>query len=345
MSKLLKLHKRATYTALTFGLMAVALCMLALSSGNALAAPAYGSQTGGSTSPDPSATPTPRPIKLRPWVQFGHARPGETAHYTDLLFNHVQTDTTVNLEAASLWQGWNVSVNPSTTTALPGYANLIHIAVHVPMNPAHWIDVERVRAVTATENPYTTTAHLITITHRRPWTDLSESDWADDYVQYLADQNIISGYPDGSFRPNASVTRAQFAKMVVGAMQWTLVTPPTPSFSDVPADFWGYSYIETAYAHGIITGYSDGTFRPNNGVTRAQVAKLIYLARQWGAVEGSVNLSDVQQGDWYYTYVQATGVADVMSGYSDNTFRPNASATRGQVAKILALALFSEPTN
>ena len=96
-------------------------------------------------------------------MQFGHARPGETAHYTDLLFNHVQTDTTVNLEAASLWQGWNVSVNPSTTTALPGYANLIHIAVNVPMNPAHRIDVERVRAVTATDDPYTTTAHLITI--------------------------------------------------------------------------------------------------------------------------------------------------------------------------------------
>jgi hypothetical protein len=133
--------------------------------------------------------------------------------------------------------------------------------------------------------------------------------------------------------------------MVVGAMQWPLVTPPAPSFSDVPASFWGYSYIETAYAHGIISGYTDGTFRPDNSVTRAQVAKMIYLARQWGTVEGNVAFTDVQQADWYYTYVQATGVADVMSGYSDNTFRPSASATRGQVAKILALALFSEPTN
>jgi len=278
-------------------------------------------------------------------VQFGHARPGETAHYTDLLFNHVQTDTTVNLDAASLWQGWNVEVTPTTATALPGYANVIHVAVHVPMNPAHWIDAEGVRAVTATENPYTTTAHLITITHRRPWTDLNEGDWADDYVQYLADQNVLGGYPDGSFRPNAPVTRAQFAKMVVGAMQWSLVTPATPTFSDVPADFWAYSYVETAAAHGVITGYPDATFHPDSGVTRAQVAKMIFLGRQWSTVEGSVTYTDVQQSDWFYTYVQAAGVAEIISGYQDNTFRPNAPATRGQVAKILALSLFSEPTN
>jgi len=278
-------------------------------------------------------------------VQFGHAAPGGVARYTDLLFNQVQTGTTVNLDAASFWQGWGVVVSPTTTTALPGYANLIHIAVSVPNNPAHRIDVEGVRAVTATGDPYTTTAHLITITHRRPWIDLAENNWADDYVQYLADQNVISGYPDGSFRPNALVTRAQFAKMVVLAMQWQLVTPATPSFSDVPAGFWGYSYIETAVAHGAISGYPDGTFRPNSDVTRAQVAKIIYLARQWSTVEGSVRFNDVQQSDWFYTYVQAAGVSEIMGGYSDSTFRPNLPATRAQVAKILTLSLYSEPTN
>ena len=128
-------------------------------------------------------------------------------------------------------------------------------------------------------------------------------------------------------------------------MQWPLVTPATPTFSDVPAGFWAYSYVETAAAHGVITGYTDGTFHPDSGVTRAQVAKMIYLGRQWSTVEGSVTYTDVQQNDWFYTYVQAAGVAEVMSGYQDNTFRPNAPATRGQVAKILALSLFSEPTN
>jgi hypothetical protein len=278
-------------------------------------------------------------------VQFDYAGPGDIARYTDLLFNHVQTDTTVSVDATSLWQGWNVFVNPTTTLALPSYANVIHIDVHVPNNPAHAIDVEGVRAVTASDNPYTTTAHLITITHRRIWSDLSQNDWADAYVQYLADQNAISGYPDGSFRPNALVTRAQFAKMVVLAMQWSLVTPATPTFSDVPAGFWAYSYIETASSHGAIGGYPDGTFKPDANVTRAQVAKIIYLARQWDTVEGSMSFNDVHTSDWFYSYVQAAGVSEIMSGYSDNTFRPNVPATRGQVAKILTLSLYSEPTN
>jgi hypothetical protein len=340
----MRLQERAVLAVAALGLAVAALFALVALSGSAQAAPAYDSPSKGSA-PAPVASPTPRPIKLRPWVQFGRAAPGGVARYTDLLFNHVQTDTTVNVDAASFWQGWGVVVSPTTTTAIPGYANLIHIAVSVPNHPAHWIDVEGVRAVTATDDPYTTTAHLITITHRRLWTDLAENNWADDYVQYLADLNVISGYPDGSFRPNALVTRAQFAKMAVGAMQWPLVTPPTPSFSDVPATFWGYSYIETAVAHGAISGYPDGTFKPNDNVTRAQVAKIIYLARQWTAVDGSVRFNDVQQSDWYYTYVQAAGVSEIMGGYSDSTFRPNLPATRAQVAKILTLSLYSEPTN
>jgi hypothetical protein len=340
----MRLQKRAVYAAAAIGLAALAIVALVSLSGSAQAAGAYGSSPKGSA-PDPAASPTPRPIRLRPWVQFGHAAPGDVAHYTDLLFNHVQTDTTVNVDARSMWQGWLVVVTPTTTTAIPNYANLIHIAVHVPNNPAHWIDVEGVRAVTATDNPYTTTAHLITITHRRPWTDLPENNWADDFVQYLADQNVISGYPDGSFHPDALVTRAQFAKMVALAMQWQLVTPATPTFSDVPASFWGYSYIETAVAHGAISGYPDGTFRPNNDVTRAQVAKIIYLARQWSTVEGSMQFNDVQQSDWFYGYAQAAGVSEIMGGYSDSTFRPNLPATRAQVAKILTLSLYSEPTN
>ncbi len=344
MSGVMRLLKRAAFAALTFGLMGAAVFALVLAAGSTQAAAASGPAVKGA-SPDPSASPTPRPIKLRPWVQFNYAAPGDVARYTDLLFNHLQTNTTVNVDAASIWQGWNVTVDPTTTMALPGYANVIHIAVHVPNNPAHRIDIEGVRAVTASDNPYTTTAHLITITHRREWSDLSQTDWADPYVQYLADQNVISGYPDGSFRPNALVTRAQFAKMVVLAMQWPLVTPATPSFSDVPADFWGYSYIETAASHGAIGGYPDGTFRPNTDVTRAQVAKIIYLSRQWSRVEGNMSFNDVHSTDWFYNYVQAAGVSEIMAGYSDNTFRPNAPATRGQVAKILTLSLYSEPTN
>src|SRR5205085_706702 len=100
--------------------------------------------------------------------------------------------------------------------------------------------------VLSSTEPFTTHAYLITITRRHIFSDVADGFWADDPIQYLVDQGIVSGYSDNSFRPNDNVTRAQFAKMIVTAMQWPVQTPPTPTFSDVPANSWEYGYVETA---------------------------------------------------------------------------------------------------
>lgn len=295
---------------------------------------------------NPSVVGEPRPIRLRPWVQFGHARPGETARYTKLLFNHLDEETQVSLEGNSL-RGWDVAVVPTTTTTMPGYANIIHAGVTVPEHPLNFVDIERLQAtVDLPDGPVTANAYMITLTRRHPFSDLEEGNWADDPVQYLVEEGVITGYADGTFRPNENVTRAQFAKMLVGALGWELVTPQTPTFSDVPTDYWAYSYIETAAAHGVLGGYADGTFRPAANVTRAQLAKMLYTSRGWVMESPAITtFGDVSESDWFYTYVQAASSAEVMSGYEDHTFRPNAPATRAQVAKILALGLFSDPNN
>lgn len=337
----------------TTGKLRKSLVALALGAGLALALAlasgplATGAAAQSKDSVVTSATPPPRPIRLRPWVQFGHARPGETANYHKLLFNHLDEETEVTLDGSSV-SGWDVSVEPTTTTAIPGYANIIHAAVTVPEDPAHRIDIERVRASVnlSGTGTFTTTAFMITITRRHPFNDLEEGNWADDPVQYLVDQGVITGYTDGTFRPNDNVTRAQFAKMLVGALGWQVVTPQTPTFSDVPADYWAYGYIETAASHGVIGGYTDGTFRPSADVTRAQLAKMLFIAREWSLDSPTTTeFTDVSQGDWFYSYAQAASSAEVMSGYDDHTFRPNNPATRAQVAKILALGLFSDPNN
>jgi len=298
-------------------------------------------------SDNPAVVGMPRPIKLRPWVQFGHAQPGETARYNKLLFNHLDEVTEVTLDGDSL-RGWDVTVVPTTTTAIPGYANIIHAGVTVPEHPPHFVDIERVQATVelVDTGSFTTTAYIITLTRRHPFSDLAEGNWADDPVQYLVEEGVITGYADGTFRPNENVTRAQFAKMLVGALGWELVTPQTPTFSDVPADYWAYSFVETAVSHGVLGGYADGTFRPNENVTRAQLAKMLFTSRVWTMESPAItNFGDVSESDWFYTYVQAASSAEVMSGYDDHTFRPNAPATRAQVAKILALGLFSDPNN
>ena len=84
------------------------------------------------------------------------------------------------------------------------------------------------------------------------------------YIETAYAQGIISGYADGTFKPGNNVTRGQLSKIVVGAMSWQLDCPAQPHFSDVPTTNTFYCYIETAYEHGIISGYSDGTFQPGN---------------------------------------------------------------------------------
>jgi hypothetical protein len=97
------------------------------------------------------------------------------------------------------------------------------------------------------------------------------------YIEAAYSRGLISGYGDGTFRPYGNVTRGQIAKIVVQAAGYDLVTPATPSFSDVSANNVFYRYIETAHANNILGGYSDGTFRPDNAATRAQVSKVVSL--------------------------------------------------------------------
>jgi hypothetical protein len=297
--------------------------------------------------PYPTGTyvPGPRPVlAFRPRLQFGHARPGERVVYHAGLMNRLAQDTTVDLTGESRG-GWAIAVDPAQVVASPGMPNVISITVGVPMSPTHRVDIERVRAV-AQGTPVTATTYLITLAGRRPFRDVAATDWADDAVQYLVDTGVMSGYADGSFRPNAYVTRAQFAKMIVGAQGWALQTPATPTFGDVPATYWAYAYIETAVAHGIMSGYANGTFGPNANLTRAQLTKMVATARGWSVPEMPPNpFRDVQSGDWLYSYAVMANTAEAMSGYADGTFRPNAPATRAQVAKILTLSLFSDPND
>jgi alpha-tubulin suppressor-like RCC1 family protein len=117
------------------------------------------------------------------------------------------------------------------------------------------------------------------------------------YVETAVAHNLVSGYACGSsnpqtgtaeacdganrpyYRPGNNVTRGQLTKIVVGAaMQqqgWALLTPATASFSDVPAGSTFYPYIQTAVCHGVLGGYSDGTFRPTAAATRGQIVKIV----------------------------------------------------------------------
>jgi hypothetical protein len=163
--------------------------------------------------------------------------------------------------------------------------------------------------------------------------DVPASHWANAYIAKLFSKGIISGYSDGSFSPAASVTRAEFAKMVCFAMDYMLDDPAKASFSDVPYDNWAYRYIETAKSRGVITGYTDGTFGPNKKITRAEITKVI--AEVLGLSPGTSSLKDINK-NWASDYITACVKAGIVSGYADGTFRPANTATRAEAVKIIA---------
>ena len=97
-------------------------------------------------------------------------------------------------------------------------------------------------------------------------------------IETAVNHGILGGYADGTFRPGADVTRGQVSKIVVNAQGWATATTGGPHFGDVPPGSPFYPYVETAVAHGILSGYADHTFRPGNPATRGQIAKIVVNA-------------------------------------------------------------------
>jgi len=159
-------------------------------------------------------------------------------------------------------------------------------------------------------------------------------------VDWLLCRGIVSGYLDNTFRPNNSATRAQMVKMIVLGEAWPIHAPPAPTFIDVALTDWYYPYIETAVYHSIASGYPDGTFRPNNPVTRSQLCKMIALAQGWPLLDPPTpSFSDVPPGSAFYEYVETARAHAIISGYGDGTFHPYENALRGQLSKMLYVAL------
>jgi hypothetical protein len=171
------------------------------------------------------------------------------------------------------------------------------------------------------------------------FSDVAPADWFYEPVAWIVCNSFAAGYGDATFRPSNNATRAQIAKIVVLASNWILVAPQTNRFQDVPPGSAFYEYIETAAAHGIVTGYDDGTFRPGNNVTRGQLCKMVVLARGWPLVRPfQPTFTDVSADSAFFNYIETAASRFVVAGYDDNTFKPGNLATRAQFAKIVEMA-------
>ncbi len=170
------------------------------------------------------------------------------------------------------------------------------------------------------------------------FSDVAPGDYFYQSAMYLSCNNVIGGYADGTFRPYNGMSRGQAAKVVV--LAFGLAIHDGPAFSDVQPGSTFYAYVETAAYHGIIGGYSDGTYRPNEGVTRGQMTKIVVNAAGWSQINPSTpTFSDVPAGSTFYPFVETAVAHGIINGYSDQTFRPNNAVLRGQASKIVYLSL------
>jgi len=172
------------------------------------------------------------------------------------------------------------------------------------------------------------------------FSDVQTTDYFYTPVIYLACHGAISGYADGTFRPYNNTTRGQLSKIIVGAKGWAIDTTGGLHFSDVDASNPFYNFIETAYNHGVISGYGDGTFRWGANVTRGQLSKIIVSAQGWAInTTGGPHFSDVDTSNPFYNFIETAYNRSIISGYGDGTFRWGNDATRGQISKIVYLAV------
>lgn len=166
------------------------------------------------------------------------------------------------------------------------------------------------------------------------FTDISNN-WARDMIEVIAERGIIMGYPDGTFRPNESITRQHIAVIFARAFELTTKREATP-FSDVPQNHPYYDSITKLQQAGIVDG-SNGAFNPNAPMTRAQMAKILVLA--FGLTPGGTStFQDVPATHWSYDYICALADSAIALGDNGN-FKPDEPVTRAQFVAFMYRAL------
>jgi hypothetical protein len=169
------------------------------------------------------------------------------------------------------------------------------------------------------------------------FSDVPSSFWGYDAISSLSGKGIVSGYPDGSFKPNNNITRAEFATMLVKALG--LTASGTDSFTDVAPSNWCYGSVNTAVYAGLVSGMGNGQFAPNAPITREEMAVMVAKALGSNAptVTG-VELSAFSDGSaissWAVKGMEVSVKADIVSGM-DGKLAPQANATRAQAAAMI----------
>ena len=195
------------------------------------------------------------------------------------------------------------------------------------------------RADTASVDPAAVWALLAALEEQacpsRAFSDLDAGAWYHEAVDFALWAGLMNGYSDGTFRPGGTVSRAMLAQILYNQAGKPAVTGGK-TFSDVAPGAWYAPAVAWAAQRGIVSGYADGTFRPNSGVTREQLAAMLWRSAGSPASSRVLNFTDADRaGDYALPALRWAVERGVMNGKSGGVLDPQGQATRAQTAQML----------
>lgn len=167
--------------------------------------------------------------------------------------------------------------------------------------------------------------------------------WAENSINYLANKGLVKGYiaDDGYvIKPQEFITRAEFLTVLINSRpDIEFTNENVKSFIDVKEGEWYKEIVDKASSIGILSGYPDGSFKPNNPITRAEITALIMKFNNWSEKDidyESKLFSDVKEGEWHFIPIMVCRSKKIVNGYPDGTFAPQRFALRGEAFALLA---------
>lgn len=167
--------------------------------------------------------------------------------------------------------------------------------------------------------------------------DLKQGAWYMDNINFLAVDDLITGYPDGTFRPGGFITREEAITMI-GRTLGLDGTRRETRYTDVKRDSFGSGYIASAAEAEIVTGYPDNTFKPKASISRGEVAVIIERSFEVTS-SGGDSFEDVEEEKFYFEAVNTLYDYGIITGYEDGSFQPDHNISRAEFSTILAKAI------
>ena len=190
------------------------------------------------------------------------------------------------------------------------------------------------------EDEKTTNVYTVTVKALDKFSDVPAGAYYYDYVYKAAEESIVSGYPDGTFKPNNNVTRGEFVSMVTRMLGVDTSSYTTTTFSDVPADYFGLKAIAYCSEAGIISGVGNGKFNPNAPITRQDAAVVVAKALKLSLTASTTSFADdAKVSSYAKKYVAACAKAELIKGVGGNNYSPLANIKRCDAAIILVKSL------